>query len=104
MKSHKSRRIGKRAYPLRKIVMRNISGNYRGHHFHRLHRLECGHEIPPVSDIYGELATTSMRCSLCYDEKLNSEQNVHGSVATGLHSSNADDQQKIDDNIKNNQK
>jgi hypothetical protein len=64
----RAKRIGKRAYPLRKIIKRNVSAFYRGIWFERLHQLECGHYMPPVSDIYGETATTSMRCRDCYEE------------------------------------
>lgn len=70
MKQDRSgRRIGKRAYPLRKILQRNVPGEYFGTFYERLHLLECGHSIPPVSDIYGETATISMRCRLCYEMK-----------------------------------
>lgn len=67
--SGRAKRIGKRAYPLRKIVQRNVEGEYFGVHFNRLHLLECGHMMPPVSDIYGETATNSMRCRMCYEIK-----------------------------------
>lgn len=63
------RRIGKRAYPLRKVVAENIPGEINGEKFNRLNRLECGHLVFRPSDIYGETSPNSQRCRQCYNDQ-----------------------------------
>lgn len=62
------RRIGKRAYPLRRIVSMNMSGEIRGIKSDRLNLLECGHYVYPSTDMYGETCPVSQRCRTCYDD------------------------------------
>jgi hypothetical protein len=71
-------RIGKRAYPLRKVIARGVSGTIivpqinggtaevKSYNFVRL---ECGHLQFPSSDFFGETGSLSQRCSQCYKEK-----------------------------------
>lgn len=65
----RGRRIGKRAYPLRKIVKENVPGEIEGEKYNRLNLLECGHFVFRSSDIYGETCPTSQRCRQCSKTK-----------------------------------
>lgn len=72
MKQHRDRKIGKRAYPLRKIVAENVPGEINGEKFARLNLLECGHYVYRSHDIYGETCPVSQRCRQCHNLKNNS--------------------------------
>lgn len=70
-------KIGKRAYPLRKVIARGVSGTItipqingttaeiKSYNFVRL---ECGHLVFPSSDFFGETGALSQRCGQCYKE------------------------------------
>lgn len=70
-----SMRTNKNKYPLRKVIQRNLTGDYKGIHFNRLHLLECGHMVPPSRDMYGELNSERQRCRLCF-EKLKEDKKI----------------------------
>ncbi len=71
-------RIGKRAYPLRKVIERGVSGaitvpqinggtaEVKSYNFVRL---ECRHLAFPSSDFFGETGALSQRCGQCYKQK-----------------------------------
>lgn len=65
------RRIGKRAYPLRKIVVENVPGEIKGFKSDRFNLLECGHYAFRSTDMYGETCPVKQRCGQCYE--LNNE-------------------------------
>ena len=69
MKAKDGKRIGKRAYPLRKIVAENVVGEIEGTKFERLNLLECGHFVHRSTDIYSETCPVKQRCRQCYKEK-----------------------------------
>lgn len=60
------KRIGKRAWPLRKVVKENIPGIINGIQFSRTNLLECGHHVVRSTDIYGETSPVKQRCGTCY--------------------------------------
>lgn len=62
-----NRRIGKRAYPLRKIVAENVPAEINGSKVAKTNLLECGHYVYRSSDIYGETCPSSQRCRQCYE-------------------------------------
>lgn len=64
------RRIGKRAYPLRKIIAENVPGEIMGEMYKKLNLLECGHYVFRSSDMYGETCPVSQRCRQCYNQKV----------------------------------
>lgn len=59
-------RIGKRAYPLRRVVLQNVTGDINGMKSDRFNLLECGHYAFRSTDIYGETCPVSQRCKWCY--------------------------------------
>ena len=63
------KKINKNKYPLRKVVERDVIGEYNGIKNRWLNLLECGHKIPAVTDFYGEIHSERQRCRLCYDEE-----------------------------------
>lgn len=65
----KGNRIGKRAYPLRKIIKENVPGTINGLQFSRTNLLECGHHAARSSDMYGETSPERQRCRTCYKEQ-----------------------------------
>lgn len=63
----------KRKYPLRRVIERDIEGEYKGTQYDGangkwLNKLECGHLVPPAKDFYGEIFSVKQRCRLCHDE------------------------------------
>lgn len=74
--------VGKRKYPLRKIIERDvlISGgikNSNGFIEPRVfgNKLECGHIVRPSTDFYGEVhADHKQRCRQCYEINLINSQ------------------------------
>lgn len=64
------RRIGKRSYPLRKIVLENVPGIINGNPVNRTNLLECGHFVYRSSDMYGETSPQSQRCRQCFNQKI----------------------------------
>ncbi len=69
--SKDGKRIGKRAYPLCKIISMNMSGWLRGIKSDRLNLLECGHYVYPSTDMYGYTSPVRQRCRECYNERSN---------------------------------
>lgn len=63
--------VDKRAYPLRKVVERDVVGECNGIPDRLLSRLECGHLIPPAKDFYGDIHSDKQRCKLCHLQKQN---------------------------------
>lgn len=60
------RRIGKRAYPLRKIIAENVPAVINGTEVKRANLLECGHYVYRSHDMYAETCPVSQRCRQCY--------------------------------------
>lgn len=61
----------KRKYPLRKVVERDVRGDYNDIPNRRLNLLECGHKIPCATDFYGQIFSAKQRCRECYITQTN---------------------------------
>jgi transcription elongation factor Elf1 len=64
MKGSRHQKIGRKRYPLRKIVKTR-----RDEHGLVVEVLECGHEQRPVQDFIGETNAARRRCRKCAAEQ-----------------------------------
>lgn len=84
MKRHGSRRKGARSFPLRRIVSTRLEplmladGVTPSEYLRPVEVLECGHTMPPRSDIFGETNAGSRRCAECAKSTHNTNPKPEG--------------------------